>query len=70
MPRKPKTILRDDPEQSKLFIGRWKETPETRPRYEPAASIAGLLEHEADERDDVQTGQSARGLAFELAAED
>jgi hypothetical protein len=31
---------------------------------------SGLLEHEADERDDVQTGQSPRGPALELAAED
>ncbi|MGB8607526.1 hypothetical protein [Bradyrhizobium sp.] len=36
----------------------------------PSGKYNGLLEHEADERDDVQTGQSARGLALELAVED
>ena len=28
------------------------------------------VEHETDERDDVQSGQSARGLTLKLAEED
>ena len=33
-------------------------------------TYSGLFEHEADERDGVQTGQCARGLTLELGAED
>jgi hypothetical protein len=63
------SFTKNRPRRIQPNLGPRKATPATKACYEPAASIAACLSMKQT-NDDVQTGQSARGLALELAAED